>query len=49
MAKQSTAQTDTPTQVSTKPSELAKFHIAFEYDRSWSEAKQLVQHRPLKK
>ncbi len=30
-------------------SALQKFHIAFEYDRTWSEAKQTVQLRPNKK
>jgi hypothetical protein len=42
-------QTDSPAKESKKPSELTKFHLAFEYDRTWSEAKQSIQHRPSKK
>lgn len=29
-------------------SALGKFHIGFEYDRTWAEAKQTVQLRPIK-
>ena len=30
-------------------SALQKFNLAFEYDRTWGEAKQTVQLRPTKK
>lgn len=29
-------------------SALQKFHLAFEYDITWNEAKQTVQMRPIK-
>ncbi|MFZ1360933.1 MAG: hypothetical protein WAS27_02840 [Candidatus Saccharimonadales bacterium] len=32
-----------------KQSALEKFHLAFEYNRTWSEAKQSIQLRPPKK
>lgn len=32
-----------------KRSALDKFHIAYEYDRTWNEAKNSVQLRPSKK
>lgn len=32
-----------------KQTALEKFHLAFEYDRTWSEAKQSIQLRPNKK
>ena len=35
--------------LTTKPSALEKFHISFEYDRTWSEAKHSIQLRPGKK
>ncbi|MDQ5982707.1 MAG: hypothetical protein QG549_704 [Patescibacteria group bacterium] len=38
----------TPTPVIIKDSALAKFNLGFEYDRTWAQAKQTVQHRPLK-
>ncbi len=34
---------------SVSPSALTKFSLSFEYDRTWTEAKQNVQHRPSKK
>lgn len=56
MAKQSHKQDSTNNSVhsndspnETMPSALTKFSLSFEYDRTWAEAKQTIQHRPLKK
>jgi len=39
----------TNSDITKKPSALEKFHLGFEYDRTWNEAKQSVQLRPGKK
>jgi len=44
-----TNQSHTSTPVTIKDSALTKFTLGFEYDRTWAEAKQTVQHRPTKK
>lgn len=43
------ATNQTNTSITKKPSALEKFHISFEYDRTWNEAKNSVQLRPSKK
>ena len=35
-------------QTNKKRSELEKFNIGFEFDRTWAEAKRTVQLRPIK-
>ncbi len=46
MAKEDKQTAKKPAQ--STPSALDKFHIGFEYDRTWTEAKQTVQLRPIK-
>jgi hypothetical protein len=43
------ATNQTNNSITKKPSALEKFHISFEYDRTWNEAKNSVQLRPSKK
>lgn len=47
MSKKSDTKTRTNTGVNPSSSALAKFHLSFEYDRSWSDVKQDIQ-RPSK-
>lgn len=43
------ATNQTNSHITKKPSALEKFHLGFEYDRTWNEAKNSVQLRPSKK